>query len=71
MNDDDLDVVEKATTPENCYQIDTVYFTNDNDADEILEIPQDIMFDDILISHDLHNPMIKDFLSKHCTRKNL
>ena len=70
MNDNDLEIVEKATIPENCYQINTVYFTNDNDADEIFEISQDVMFDDILISHNLHNPIIKDFLSKHCTHKN-
>ena len=26
-------------------------------------------FDDILISHDIHDIMIKDFLSRHCKRK--
>ena len=28
----------------------------------------DIMYDDILISHDLHDIMIKDYLAKHCKR---
>lgn len=27
------------------------------------------IFDDILISHELHDPMIKNFLGQHCRRK--
>lgn len=28
-----------------------------------------IMYDDILISHELHDPMIKNILGQHCRRK--
>ena len=27
------------------------------------------MFDDILISHEIHDLMLQNFLSKHCIRK--
>lgn len=28
----------------------------------------DVYYDDILISHELHDVMIKDYLAKHCNR---
>lgn len=31
-------------------------------------LPHDIMFDDVLISHAVHDPMLKNYLAKHCRR---
>ena len=44
-----------------CMSIDRIRYITSNKV----HLP---IFDDILISHDLHDIMVKDYLSKHCRR---
>lgn len=46
-----------------CTEEEILYFMK-NKPDDYLS-----MFDDILISHDIHDPLIKSYLSRHCRRK--
>lgn len=40
-----------------------------NIGEETYPLLEDEMYDNILISHDLHNIFAKDYLSKHCRQK--
>lgn len=49
-----------------CY----MWVINEKSIKEMMDNGIDFeMQDDILISHDIHDIMIKDFLSRHCKRK--
>lgn len=43
--------------------------TSPNESPSIMPIPVDRIYDDILISHEMHNPTIIDFLSRRRKRK--
>ena len=47
-----------------------MWVTNENEIKKMMDDGVDIeMQDDILISHEIHDVMIKDYLSRHCKRK--
>ena len=47
-----------------------MWVTNENEIRKMMNDGVDIeMQDDILISHEIHDVMIKDYLSKYCKRK--
>ena len=47
-----------------------MWVTNENEIKKMMDDGIDIeMQDDILISHEIHDVMIKDYLSKYCKRK--
>lgn len=47
-----------------------MWVTNENEIKKMMNDGIDIeMQDDILISHEIHDPMVKDFLGRHCKRK--
>ena len=46
-----------------------MWVTNENEIKKMMDDGVDIeMQDDILISHEIHDVMIKDYLSRHCKR---
>lgn len=47
-----------------------MWVTNENEIKKMMNDDIDIeMQDDILISHDIHDVMLKDYLARHCKRK--
>jgi len=47
-----------------------MWVTNENEIKKMINDGIDIeMQDDILISHDIHDVMLKDYLARHCKRK--
>lgn len=49
-----------------CY----MWVTNESTMKELMDNGVDIeMQDDVLISHEIHDVMLKDFLGRHCKRK--
>jgi len=47
-----------------------MWVINENEIKKMMNDGVDIeMQDDILISHEIHDVMIKDYLSRHCKRK--
>lgn len=52
------------------YQLYNDRLYNINSKKRIIKILEDEIYDDILISHDLNDIYVKDFLAKHCKRIN-
>lgn len=52
--------------PYTIYTEDVVYRSMCPDAARTSDFP---MFDDVLVSHDIHDTMLKSYLSQHCRRK--
>ena len=52
--------------PFSIYTEDVIYRNMYPDIANIGGIP---VFDDVLISHEIHDPMIKSYLAQHCRRK--
>jgi hypothetical protein len=49
-----------------CY----MWVTNESIMKELMDNGVDIeMQDDVLISHEIHDVMLKDYLARHCKRK--
>ena len=47
-----------------------MWVTNESEIKKMMDDGIDIeMQDDILISHDIHDVMLKDYLARHCKRK--
>ena len=47
-----------------------MWVTNENEIKKMMDDGIDIeMQDDILISHNIHDMMLKDYLARHCKRK--
>ena len=47
-----------------------MWVTNENEIKKMMDDGIDIeMQDDILISHNIHDMMLKDYLGRHCKRK--
>ena len=47
-----------------------MWVTNENEIKEMMDNGIDIeMQDDILISHKIHDMMLKDYLGRHCKRR--
>lgn len=47
-----------------------MWVTNENEIKKMIDDGIDIeMQDDILISHNIHDVMLKDYLARHCKRK--
>ena len=47
-----------------------MWVTNENEIKKMMDNGIDIeMQDDILISHNIHDMMLKDYLGRHCKRK--
>ena len=47
-----------------------MWVTNENEIKKMMDDGIDIEIqDDILISHDIHDCMLKDYLGRHCKRK--
>ena len=48
-----------------------MWVINEDDIREIMNDGIDVsMYDDILVSHDIHNCMLLDYLGRHCKRKS-
>lgn len=54
---------------ERAFDICSFLRTSPDKNPSIMPIPVDRIYDDILISHDIHNPMIINFLHQHRKRK--
>ena len=54
---------------ERAFNICSYFRVSPEEKPSIMPIPVDRIYGDILISHEMHNPIIIDFLSRHRKRK--